>query len=122
MLKFFDTLALVALCATIFGLSSQSSLPVPLLFDFQDKLYHFIAYFVMGLLAWRCFRHFIRPSLLVLTSIVFCSIHGISDEWHQSFVPGRSSDVLDWVADTMGASASMLLLPRLKRVLKTTSI
>jgi VanZ family protein len=118
MLKILDTLALVALCATIFGLSSQSSLPVPMVFDFQDKVHHFIAYFVMGILAWRCFRHFVRPSLLVMTSIAFCSIHGISDEWHQYFVPGRSSDVLDWVADTIGATVSMLLLPRLQAYLK----
>ncbi|ESS68469.1 VanZ family protein [Methyloglobulus morosus KoM1] len=122
MLKFLDSLALITLCAAIFGLSSQSSLPIPLVFDFQDKLHHFIAYFVMGILAWRCFRHFVPPSLLVVTSIAFCSIHGISDEWHQSFVPGRSSDVLDWVADTIGATVSMLLLPQLKRVLKITSI
>jgi VanZ family protein len=119
MLKIFDTLALMALCATIFGLSSQPSLPLPMLFDFQDKLHHFIAYFVMGFLAWRCFRHYIRPSLLMIISIIFCSLYGVSDEWHQSFVPGRSSDVLDWVADTIGATVAVMLMPRFQAYFPT---
>jgi VanZ family protein len=29
---------------------------------------------------------------------------GISDEWHQSFVPGRSADVLDVLADAAGGA------------------
>lgn len=44
--------------------------------------------------------------------ILFCSLYGISDEWHQSFVVGRSSDVLDWLADTSGAVLASFLLMR----------
>ncbi|WP_138120885.1 VanZ family protein [Bathymodiolus heckerae thiotrophic gill symbiont] len=38
-----------------------------------------------------------------LSSLVFCSVYGMLDEWHQSFVPGRMSDINDWLADTVGA-------------------
>jgi VanZ family protein len=31
------------------------------------------------------------------------SAYGATDEWHQSFVPGRSADIHDWFADTAGA-------------------
>jgi VanZ family protein len=32
---------------------------------------------------------------------------GVGDEWHQSFVPGRSSEWGDWVADTAGAALAI---------------
>ena len=41
--------------------------------------------------------------------------YGISDEFHQSFVPGRTPDVLDWLADTSGALLAALLLAWLSR-------
>ena len=36
--------------------------------------------------------------------MALASLYGATDEFHQSFVPGRDSDVLDWVADTLGAA------------------
>lgn len=111
MFKIFDILALLLYCSVIFWLSHQPSLPLPMLFEYQDKLHHFTAYFLMGILAWRTFRHFVKPPfILAIVSIIFCSLYGISDEWHQSFVEGRTADGWDWVADTIGATAAMLLL------------
>ncbi len=113
MIKIIDFLALLGFCAIIFWLSNQHWLPVPDLIEQQDKFHHFIAYFVMGVLAWRNFRHYLKtPLLLTIVSVVFCSLYGVSDEWHQSFVPGRSADVMDWLADTSGAAAAMTLLSR----------
>lgn len=119
MLKTLDFLALLGLCAMLFWLSDQPSLPVPIVFEIQDKIHHFIAYFVLGIVAWRCFRHFVSPPALAITSVVFCSLYGISDEWHQSFVVGRDPEVLDWVADTLGATVAMLLMPRFRAYLKS---
>jgi VanZ family protein len=34
--------------------------------------------------------------------VCFCISYGASDEWHQSFVPGRDADLLDLLADTTG--------------------
>ncbi|HSH41142.1 MAG TPA: VanZ family protein, partial [Arenicellales bacterium] len=42
-------------------------------------------------------------------------LYGISDEWHQSFVPGREPDVLDVLADGVGAAVGILLLHMLVR-------
>jgi VanZ family protein len=113
MVKFFDFLGLLLFCTLIYWLSDQPHLPVPMVFELQDKLQHMIAYFVMGILAWRNFKHSIGTlKLLAVVSIAFCSLYGISDEWHQSFVVGRSSEVLDWVADTIGASFAVYLLTR----------
>jgi len=37
----------------------------------------------------------------------------MTDEWHQSFVVGRFSDVADWVADTSGAALAVFVLYKL---------
>jgi len=108
MIKYGDTIALIGYCGLIYILSGRSSLPMPQFFSFQDKLHHAGAFFGMSLLAWRCFRHWITDSLVVqLLSVLFCSVYGATDEWHQSFVAGRHSDVWDWVADTLGAGLAM---------------
>jgi VanZ family protein len=113
MIKILDSLALLGYCAIIFWLSHQPTLPVPMLFEYQDKLHHFTAYFLMGILASRTFRHFVKPPfILAIVSLVFCSLYGISDEWHQSFVEGRQADAWDWVADTFGTFMAMALLTR----------
>lgn len=112
MLKKIDYICLVLYCAVIFRLSSQETLPTPQWFDNQDKLLHAGAYAVLAYFGWRSFRHALNtPIILTLVNIVFCSLYGASDEWHQSFVIGRNSSVGDWLADTLGASiASVILL------------
>jgi VanZ family protein len=35
---------------------------------------------------------------------------GALDEWHQSFVPGRSSSIVDFLVDAIGIGAMLLLL------------
>jgi VanZ family protein len=37
------------------------------------------------------------------------SAFGASDEFHQAFVPGRTADVADWMADTLGAAIGALV-------------
>lgn len=113
--KLRDFSVLIFYCGLIYGLSAQSKLPMPMLFNFQDKIHHAGAYFVMSLLAWRCFRHWLKQPLIpLLASVGFCSLYGATDEWHQSFVAGRNSDSLDWLADIIGASLAMITLYWLK--------
>ena len=102
--KALDSAQLILYCILIYWLSDQSTLPAPELFQHQDKVVHAGAYFVMAVFTLRAFRHSISSlPCLILASLVFCSLYGLFDEWHQSFVPGRMSDINDWLADTMGA-------------------
>ena len=113
MIKILDFTLLVLYCLFIYWLSDQSSLqkPFDFGFDYQDKLYHAGAYSIMGLLAWRAFKSFLDvPIILSMLSIAFCSLYGLSDEWHQSFIMGRESEVADWVADTSGAFMAVISL------------
>lgn len=103
MRKRFDLLALILYCGFIYWLSDQPTLPTPNLFENEDKLDHFLAYFVMGVFAWRALGHLpIRREWLLFATFGFCCVYGLSDEWHQSFVVGRESSALDWLADSIG--------------------
>ena len=97
----------VVYAGIIFALSAQSNplqfLPPELLL--QDKLLHAIEYAALGALlvpALRLAGLSWAPALVL--AVVLASLYGATDEFHQSFVPGRSADVLDWVADTLGAA------------------
>ena len=106
--KLLNLTILTLYCSLIFWLSSQPTLPTPMLFMHQDKIFHMGAYFIMGLLAWRLFKDcFSKPLFIWGISFCFCSLYGLSDEWHQSYVPGRDADVLDWLADSIGASIAL---------------
>ncbi len=111
MIKALDFIVLILYFLFIYWLSAQSNSPAPSWFEFQDKIHHAGAYFIMTLLAWRFLRHFFkRPIIVFFISIAFSSLYGLSDEWHQSFVVGRQSDIFDWVADTTGAVLAMYFL------------
>lgn len=116
MLKALNVTFLTIYCSLIFWLSSQTALPTPMLFAHQDKLHHLGAYFIMGILAWRFFNdYFLNSKTVIALSLCFCSLYGLSDEWHQSFVPDREADFLDWVADTLGASIALITIQLLNK-------
>lgn len=50
--------------------------------------------------------------------ILLCSLYAFSDEFHQSFVPGRDADIYDVIADILGALASLLLFKRIEKIVK----
>ena len=80
----------------------------------SDKVEHFTAYggFALTLL-WALSGG--RLSAVswggALAAVAVASMYGVTDELHQYFVPGRSCDVLDWVADTSGAAIGVTLGP-----------
>ncbi len=118
MLKFVNVTLLIIYCSFIYWLSSKPSIPTPMFFIHQDKIHHMGAYFIMGVLAWRVFNEFFsKPLLISVISLCFCSLYGLLDEWHQSFVPGRDADVLDWTADTLGATIALSIIYFRKKML-----
>ncbi|MCR4822333.1 MAG: VanZ family protein [Treponema sp.] len=92
--------ALFIACSS-FYLSSQERIEMMPEFWNADKLVHFICY--GGFSFWVAFACNIKNFKMTLIPTIIVSVWGISDEIHQSFVPGRSVSVLDWLADTCGA-------------------
>ncbi|GAV20580.1 VanZ like family protein [Mariprofundus micogutta] len=101
---------LIAYCGLIYLLSDQPVLPVPLVFNMQDKLIHATAYAVMAWLCWHAGRAYMSKIVLLVATILFCAFFGASDEWHQSFVAGRDASIYDWLADVFGALLLTLAL------------
>jgi len=98
---------------TIFFLSSQpgDTLSLPDIADL-DKFLHAGIYGVLAastLFAVQGNRWRARPRVVAVFVVLFCVLYGLSDEWHQSFVPGRTPDILDLAADTVGAAIMVLL-------------
>ena len=93
----------VAWASLIFLLSSQPRLPdLPLTFDGADKAAHALFFGILCALVVFGVGHRGRSALIA--GVVVTSCYGALDEIHQMFVPGRSPDILDWVADTTGAA------------------
>lgn len=90
--------------AMLFGLSSLSTLPSPP-GDLSAYDVHVAAYAGLGALSARATGKGLRDVSwrAVLAAIVISSLYGVSDEYHQLFVPGRSFDILDMVADIIGS-------------------
>ena len=97
--------------AVLFFLSAVPDLPETGLLSrvpAGDKLVHLGLYAVLGAcLAWGHRRHPGRPpsrAWVHVALIVAGALYGATDEWHQSFVPGRDASVLDWLADLCGVT------------------
>lgn len=93
----------------LFYLSSQRMLPHGP--RFTDKVAHFVAYGLLALLFLRAlhggFVPLNRPRALF--AIALAIAYGVSDEFHQSFVPGRDASGYDLLADALGAITATLL-------------
>jgi VanZ family protein len=75
-------------------------------FPGQDKLLHLVAYTIMSVLVCRALatlRSMRSLWTICLAGILVTVLFGLSDEWHQSFVPGRNAEGWDLAADAAGA-------------------
>jgi VanZ family protein len=94
-------------CLLIFLQSSRPSPDIVPCWPYIDKVLHFTAYALLGALFLRAFnttRIKYNLKLIILLSILLSSLYGISDEIHQSFVPYRSADAMDALADILGSA------------------
>ena len=98
--------------AIIFTLSSLPSLPQPPGFFAWDKLQHTSAYVVLGLVLYRAaaMLPMVRGIGPAVHTLILGALYGLSDEFHQKFVPGRSSDIHDWYADITGLTIGVIIL------------
>jgi VanZ family protein len=89
--------------AIIFHFSSQPD-PLPeIRTHVWDKLLHCTEYIGLAFLVCRALAgEGLAWRMAFAIAILAASLYGASDEWHQAYVPNRSSDVHDWVADSIG--------------------
>jgi VanZ family protein len=98
--------------AFIFALSSISR-PPELPIVVWDKGLHGLLYLGLGALLVRALSRGFRSRItlrMVLVATIGAALYGISDEFHQSFVPPRQVEALDVVADTIGGATAAFTL------------
>ena len=115
-----DVAPLILWMALIFVLSAQSTL-IEIESDAGEKFFnksaHVIVYAILAWLWWRALtaqRQVTWPVLL--TALTLTVLYGISDEYHQLFVPGRHGRVSDMLFDSSGALAMILVIQHTKRL------
>jgi VanZ family protein len=105
----------LAYAVLIFFLSSLSTFPeeIPSFFGF-DKITHFLEYYFFGCLLCRWFsstdRYRKRCGALLMT-ILIGTAYALSDELHQSFVPGRDASLWDALFDAAGVGTGAVTYP-----------
>jgi VanZ family protein len=98
----------MAIIFTASSISDIGTLPAGI----SDKSGHSFGYAILGALLLRALAGGRLAGVTwkrALAAIALSALYGASDEFHQSFVPGRTPDVLDLVADATGASAGVAL-------------
>lgn len=79
------------------------------------KSAHLLVYATLGTLVFICWRQFLpdlkwkQTFVLTLLVVLILATH---DEWHQSFVPGRTPALRDVLIDLLGASVFLGIVKR----------
>jgi VanZ family protein len=104
---------LVLYWIVLFAATSFPTIHVPTT-DISDKGYHFSGYFVLGVLLNLTLifqnKYITLKKKNVLYTLLIGSIYGILDEIHQYFIPGRSMEFLDFMADFFGLVLAILFV------------
>ena len=107
--------------AYIFVMGTKENAEPPL--DISDKTAHFAAFGLMVPLLTRALRYFLPAAprgRLIVAAAALSSLAGALLEFWQAFLPYRSAELLDWVADTVGAVLAGCLVALAWRLARTT--
>ena len=75
------------------------------------KIAHFAIYALVGFLLMAFISTYkIAEKTRVITSLLIGAIYAMSDEIHQSFIPGRSAQITDVMLDSLGVLCGILIL------------
>ena len=84
----------------------------------SDKIEHFSAFFILAVMLNLALifqrKSFIIFKYAALVTIIITLSYGAVDELHQLFIPGRSADIRDWLADSTGVILGVFILNLVK--------
>jgi VanZ family protein len=73
-----------------------------------DKAIHGLYFGTMAFLLWIATGKRWPLAIWVVVAII-----GAADETLQAYTPGRTSDIDDWIADSLGAATALILVQRI---------
>ncbi len=108
------------LMGVIFILSSNPDPPVPHIGnDLLDLSFrkggHFAEYTILAILFYFPLRTHRRAFLL---AFLLTTLYAMTDEWHQTFIPTRNGNPIDWLIDSSGAFVGILIAAYYTRFIK----
>jgi VanZ family protein len=73
---------------------------------------HLVVYFVLMVLLVLALRYSSNLSSrqVYILAFLIVALYGLSDEYHQTFVPGRTATMADWFVDLIGAGLAWMIL------------
>ncbi len=106
----------------IFAMSSREQFPTS--FGMSSSLLpigaHLVLYGVLATLLLLAFERDGRATRSTrLAAIAGAVLYGISDEFHQSFVPGRNAGIFDIVVNTVGAVIAVTIWDQVRSIVST---
>ena len=114
----FRRAAVLAYCIGIFCLSARRGFPdimpwYPAWMPDYHLFAHFFLYAGLSFVVWIDFRgetiRWLQRRAMAAT-VIFCAVYGLTDEFHQTFVPNRVFELADLLMDTLGPAAVMIAI------------
>lgn len=108
----------------------ENNAPIELIEDSPDieflnyvvrKIAHMSEYFILALLVLNLIYQFKGKIYYkyYIMAICFCAVYATTDEFHQTFVPGRTGQFSDVLIDTLGASIACLFVMLIRKYKKS---
>ena len=70
------------------------------------KIAHLTEYTILGFLIENTIKNYNKKTYI---SLIICLLYAITDELHQSLVPGRSPQITDIIIDTFGSLLGIII-------------
>lgn len=109
----------------IFSVSSVPGNNIPSVFPLQDIVFHSGIYLILAFFFSNALKNTYPDALkskIVLTAILFGIFYGLTDEFHQSFVPLRTCSLSDLFVDAIGSVLGSLGFAARKIIFNTLKL
>ena len=84
--------------------------PLYFAYLYPDKFGHIVLYFFFGLLLNRTLSMSRRNEYAASVSLLLGTLYGVTDEFHQIFVPYRTASIMDLFADFIGLLCAQIII------------
>ncbi len=77
---------------------------------------HMTVYFFLGAFLVDMLSYYTKSAKRIINiALIIAIAYAITDEFHQTFIPGRSGELLDVIYDTIGSSLGIITMFILKK-------
>lgn len=74
------------------------------------KFSHAFIYFTLAILIFLTLKSFnVKTSRIIFITILICFTYSLTDEYHQTFIKGRSGEFRDCIIDTIGSTIGVAI-------------